>query len=383
MNLLILSNSHLDCNSGIHILSVAKELVKLGLSCQIAVPDAGDVVKSGKHEGLRIADAATICQRYDVDAPDLVWVWTPREANRKCFERLQAIRRVPYVIHFEDNEAQITKSAFGLSSHDFKRWAAGGEGPGEVPPHLSNPVRVRELVRGAVGITGLVEELIQLAQPASARTQVFWPGYDESLPWGMEPDAMFRRTLGVAPGRFILAYTGNLHPANVGEVRSLYLAVALLNRRGVPVTLLRTGKDYAPLTDHGEELLREHVVDLGLVPRADLPRILSVSDALVQPGLVDDFNIYRFPSKVPEFLASARPVMLPRCNIGQYLTDGVDAIVLPRCDAHAITVAMENLLPDVERRRRIGKAGAAFAAQHLRWGVAAKRLFPFFTGLVA
>ena len=68
--------------------------------------------------------------------------------------------------------------------------------------------------------------------------------------------------------------------------------------------------------------LREGVLELGSVGWREIPGYLALADAFVQPGAADDFNRYRLPSKLPEFLAMGRPVVLPDCNIGHDLVDG-------------------------------------------------------------
>ena len=61
------------------------------------------------------------------------------------------------------------------------------------------------------------------------------------------------------------------------------------------------------------------MIELGAVGWREIPGYLALADAFVQPGGPDDFNRYRLPSKLPEFLAMGRPVMLPHCNIGHDL----------------------------------------------------------------
>ena len=52
------------------------------------------------------------------------------------------------------------------------------------------------------------------------------------------------------------------------------------------------------------------------------PQLLVAADILVQPdGSPGPFNDYRFPSKLPDFFASGRPVVLPKTNIGLYLSE--------------------------------------------------------------
>ena len=86
--------------------------------------------------------------------------------------------------------------------------------------------------------------------------------------------------------------------------------------------------------------LRSAVRDVGFIPRQRLWKVLAVADAFVQPGRSDAFNDYRFPSKLPDFLACGRPVILPATNIGRYLRDDVDALLLERGDADEIVEAV-------------------------------------------
>jgi glycosyltransferase involved in cell wall biosynthesis len=357
-------------------MSLASSLSDIGATCVICVPTAEDTSPPDAKAGLRIVDTDQILKTIAAELPDLIYVWTPREGNRKTLTMILEKHAIPYVVHFEDNEFHLTKVAFKMNDHEFAEWIARDTPSIAVPNQLTDPSTIRAFMKKAAGITALVDELLDLV-PRRATSLVFWPGYDEALSWGMPPDLVYKRALGISEEEFVIAYTGNLHPANAAEIRSLYLAVALLNRRGLRVRLVRTGQDYAPLTDLGESLLRSFSIELGFVPRADLPRLLSIASVLVQPGRVDDFNIYRFPSKIPEFLASGKPVVLPGCNIGCYLENEREAIVLPRSGALEIARTLEDLLPDTQRRQSIGEAGAAFAFQNLRWSIAAARLFPF------
>ena len=80
---------------------------------------------------------------------------------------------------------------------------------------------------------------------------------------------------------------------------------------------------------------------------------------LVQPGRPDAFNDYRFPSKLPEFLASGRPVMLPRTNIGLHLEDGVEALLLGHGDADEIADKVDGSPGTRSCARRSARAGGS------------------------
>jgi glycosyltransferase involved in cell wall biosynthesis len=101
---------------------------------------------------------------------------------------------------------------------------------------------------------------------------------------------------------------------------------------------------------------------------------VRLADALVQPGRSGPFNDYRFPSKLPEFLATGRPVILPHANIGRYLRDEEECILLNNGDGLEIAAAIELLLGDPELRERVGRGGRAFATANFSWRRSARRL---------
>src|SRR5262249_51886628 len=160
-------------------------------------------------------------------------------------------------------------------------------------------------------------------------------------------------------------YCGNVHPSNYHEVSSVFLAVALLNRRGRPTRVVKTGLNYRPLQDLYVPSLLESVIDLGFVGRRKVPGLLGSADVLVQPGRSSAFNDLRFPGKSPELLASGRPVIVARTNVGLLLKDGEEALLLEHGDAFEIADALERLAVDPDLRARLGCGGRAFAMAKL------------------
>jgi glycosyltransferase involved in cell wall biosynthesis len=376
MNVVFVNHNSFASNSAGHIFHLANELVALGVDCTVAVP--GDV-----HTVAELGTAKFRAGTYDEvlgsppggRGPTLIHAWTPREIVRRYTETLSTRIGCGYVVHLEDNEESILARTLGLSDAALHRADL------EVPESLSHPLRYRLFLAGAAGVTALIDRLLEF-KPDLLPGQVFWPAFDKELDWGRPRDERLAEQIGLAPSERVVVYTGNVHPANQREVSSLYLALALLRRRGVPVRLVRTGVDFA--APHGAplaETMAEMVISLGLRRRSELPAILSLADALVQPGGPDAFNDYRFPSKLPEFLASGRPVLLPRSNIGRYLTDGDQCVLLEVGNALEIARKLEALLADDERRRKIGAAGRAFALERLSWPKAARELKAFYERL--
>ena len=108
---------------------------------------------------------------------------------------------------------------------------------------------------------------------------------------------------------------------------------------------------------------------------------MALADFFVQPGAPDAFNDYRFPSKLPEFFALGRPVVLPRTNLGASLRHGTDAWVLDRADAAGIATAVRALRADPALAEKLSRGAAAYAAEHFSWARSAAALAKFHAAL--
>ncbi|MEW6287167.1 MAG: glycosyltransferase family 4 protein [Chloroflexota bacterium] len=380
MHIVFVNYHHLDSNSGIHIFNLANQLSKRGVTCTVCVPnhkERADVLGNRNFEVQTFEEAKRLMQ---TERADLIHAWTPRENVRKMVEVLASGYGAPYVVHLEDNEEAILESNLGMPLKTLLQLPEGRLNS-LIPEHLSHPIRYRQFLKNAQGVT-MVMDTLQAFGPENEAKVVIWPGYEEELQWHRPPDHVLRQRLGIAPQENVVVYTGNVHNANHREVFSLYLAVGLLNRRGVPTRLVRTGTDYVRLHDKHLKMLERYCISLGHLPRTDLPALLSIADALVQPGKADAFNMYRFPSKLPEYLASGKPVLLPAVNIGRFLKDEEEAILLKEGNALEIAQKLEALFPDRPRRERIGEGGRLFAEKNLKWSLGAEKLLAFYENLL-
>lgn len=376
MHILFVNYHHLDSNSGIHIFNLANQLSKRGVTCTVCVPDHKEKTDA---LGSRTFDVQTFEEAKRLMFPgrvDLIHAWTPRENVRGMTETLAKGCGAPYAVHLEDNEEALLESNLGMPMMallDLPEARLNSL----IPEHLSHPVRYRQFLKNARGLT-MVMDTLQAFGPENEAMDVIWPGYEEALSWHRPPDHSLRQRLGIASQEYVVVYTGNVHNANCREVFSLYLAVGLLNRRGVRTRLVRTGTDYVRLYDKHLKMLDQYCISLGHISRADLPALLSIADALVQPGRADAFNAYRFPSKLPEYLASGKPVLLPAVNIGRFLKDEDEAILLKDGNALEIAQKLEALFPDQARREQIGEGGRRFAEKNLKWSLSAEKLLHFY-----
>jgi glycosyltransferase involved in cell wall biosynthesis len=367
VNVVFVSHCDFTGNSALHVLAVASGLHERGFSPVIAVPANAESVEDVGRPAfpvLTYAEACTSALSFpDGRGPDLVHCFTPREIVRRPAVELVRVHGCPYVVHLEDNEETVTSVELRHLPVALLRM---------VPRPLLDrvigsrfhPVEGPRFLGGAAGVTVIVERLRELV-PSQLPTAVVGAGFDEAVLAPRRSRDDVRTELGLTSDDLAIVYTGSVHRVNLADMRDLYAAVAMLRRDGRPVVLVKTGTNTPGTPDL--PVLGEGLRDLGWVPRDAVPDLLNAADVLVQPGRPGPYNDYRLPSKLPEFLASGRPVVLPRANVGLELENGRQALVLDRGDDDEIAAAVVRLADDPELRRNIGEQGRAFALRELRW----------------
>ena len=154
----------------------------------------------------------------------------------------------------------------------------------------------------------------------------------------------------------VLCYTGNVHSANARDVRSLYLAAAILDREGTPARLVRTGRDFCPFLGPDEEWAQRDFDRAG-------PCRLPGNPGDPQPRRRRSSSRARTmrstssacPGKLPEFFAMGRPVIVPQTNVGRFVRHGEEAWVLDKVDALGIVEAVLELRANKDLSERLGR----------------------------
>jgi glycosyltransferase involved in cell wall biosynthesis len=114
---------------------------------------------------------------------------------------------------------------------------------------------------------------------------------------------------------------------------------------------------------------------LGFLDRAELLALYGRAHALLIPLFDDAGSKSRFPTKIGEYLAAARPVVTSAVGeIPRFFTDGVDALVCPPDDPVAFGRAIAGLLADPDRAALIGRRGRALAERRFHYGLYADTL---------
>ncbi|HKP04832.1 MAG TPA: glycosyltransferase family 4 protein [Chthoniobacterales bacterium] len=381
-NILFVLYHDFSANSAVHVHNFANQLAALGHSTAVAFPD-------GRDSGTGLGDQNYSVHRFpqvdgdwtrifpDGRSPDVVHAWTPRENVRLFCEKLAGFCTFSLFVHLEDNEELILEVNLGTSFEKLARSRSV-----EIPANLSHPRHYRAFIASAAGVTLIMDRLDRFVPPEIPKL-VLWPGADDQLFFPRPRDPELPAQLGLSEGTVVLCYTGNVHSANARDVRSLYLAAAILDREGIPARLVRTGRDFNPFLGPDEEWAQKISIPLGYVEYREIPAILSLADVLVQPGADNAFNEFRLPGKLPEFFAMGRPVIVPNCNVGRFVRDGEEALVLPRVDALGIVDAIRHLRANKSLAERLAAGATEFCRKNFNWRNNAGALARFYADVSA
>jgi glycosyltransferase involved in cell wall biosynthesis len=384
-NLLLVLHGDFTANSAYHVTALANELIARGYDCVVAVPDHPETIGAqpdARFLALEFSELSSLPQLFrDGRGPAVTHLWSARERLRLLWEEIDARYDTELVVHLEDNDEAILAEHLGLDASALAALAADKLDK-KVPLDQTHPVRARELLQAACGTTLIYESLAELL-PEGVAHCTFWPAATSAF-GPRERATTLRAGLGIPEDDTVLFYHGNTHDANVSEVGELYEAVARLNAAGHATWLVRTGRDTKAFVERYGDLLGLRLVHLGFIKRSqDLPELMAMADYFVQPGEPGDFNDYRFPSKLPEFFALGRPVILPASNLGRQLKHERDAYVLPAATAAEICAAVQRLQADAPLRARLAQGALDFATKHFSWPRSTGTLLGFYHEVTA
>jgi glycosyltransferase involved in cell wall biosynthesis len=388
VNILFVNYGDFTTNSLNHIGGFANTLSAAGHACVVAVPDRKETLQHIAHPLFIAATYDEVLSRPtlfpDGRTADLIHAWTPRECVRKfvvAYQRAALPATARLIIHLEDNEHFLLEGFTGKPFAQLRDADAAALAT-QLNDSLPHPLRGDSFLRLADGVTHIIDKLAEFAPPGTP-THLLFPGVDFTLYRAAPADPAFREEIGLPEDDRVIVFTGSNTFANEPEMRELYLAVALLNQRGIPTSLVRTGFNSPRFLDSLAPDVKRHVIDLGFIEKAKLPRLLALADVLVQPGHAGPFNDYRLPSKLPEFLASGRAVALPPTNLAALMQDGREAVFLPTGSPSEIADTCVRLFNDDALRARLGASAVAFARKHFDLATNTRGLADFYAATVA
>lgn len=326
-----------------HVADLVRRLPAKGIDLVLACPAGGDLPELAASLGVPVYTAPIAsgfsvegvrCLRSAIRAtePDIVHAHGSRAA---FFARLAdplASDRVVYTVH----GIHVSRAGSGARQFVFTR----------VERLLVSRTRCFVCVCASDARKG--HELGILDQ---ARTRVIHNGIE--LPSvAVEPEGAFRSELGVDAGSPLALCVGRYHEQkdHVTLLRAWREVVAKIP--GAVLALIGSGPLEPELREQAETL------DLGdsvrfCPPRPDLTLAYADADLFVLSSLWEGL-----PYVVLEAMGHGLPVVSTAVDgIPEAVVDGGTGLLVPSCDPSALAGAIERVLADPERARRMGAAG--------------------------
>ena len=320
--------------------AISRELAALGHESAICLE------QPSRRVGLSSASYPNVFENgitfADGRGPDIVHAWGTQPVARKVTARVCAKYASKYVVHLDEHDLLDIAT---LGNDDLR----------------SSKTAARAFVAQGDGCTAFANPAAELRW-SRLRCLFLWPGFDpEFSPHqsAADPDHQLE------PDRpIVVGYYGDINQRNHDDVRSLFLAVHILNAAGRNVALVATGRQYGSYAWLSDAIRSNRLAHLGFLPASEAAMRLAKVDMLVIPGRGEE---YRFPDKLPECLVSGKPVILPNANLGRLLRQGSEAVLLQQGSAAEIAHKIEFLIQNPQKAAAIGAAGRDFALRHLAW----------------
>jgi glycosyltransferase involved in cell wall biosynthesis len=199
--------------------------------------------------------------------------------------------------------------------------------------------------------------------------------------------AAFQAAAGTPPVGDAIVYCG--YSTHV-EVFALVEAFADIADDSPELSLKVIGGTLRP---HLLPRLQAHAVRLGVadrlelvgeVRRDELPRILAAARLLALPRPDAAFSRAGLPTKLGEYLATGRPVVVNAVgDIPRYLHDGVDAYLVQPGEAPAFAERLRHVVGHEAEARKVGGAGREIAKSLFDPAVHGRRIIGFIAELRA
>jgi len=317
-------------------------------------------------------------------APNIVHLYEPRHAPATAALELAGHLGAPLFVRVADDDRFIED----VAGRPALRWRVA-KGVLKrlgviVPPAwpFAHPRSYERLVREAQGFDAISpalarETAARIGRPCRAILPAIWSPE-------MPGDARgARAAAGLPSDARLVLYAGSVYRPHFADFELLLRAFALLARQRDDVHLVHTGRIAAR---YGREVLaglagagRDRLHLLGFLPtEQDVMRLMASCDVLVQPGAPTDFNRFRFPAKLHDYLASGRPVVSYAAGVEEVLTDGEHALLTRTAEPEELADAIGRLLDDDELAGRLAAESRRRAADVFSPERAARELVAYY-----
>ena len=180
-------------------------------------------------------------------------------------------------------------------------------------------------------------------------------------------------------------HTGTLNQSKDGVLGLIEAFGKACQQTDIPIQYLFTGcLEKSPQREHIKKLLVKYHIEerakfLGYLDEKELRLYQQHCDLCIINKYKTLQNKYCFSTKLGEYLAFARPVIIT--NVGEamnYLEDGKNAYIVEPNDTDSIANKILEILNHPDEAEKIGKAGQEVAKNVFNCDIQAQRLITFF-----
>jgi len=307
-----------------------------------------------------------ILASFRAERPDIVVATSPQFFCGIAGAVVAVLKRRPFVLEVRDLWPESVV-------------ALGQLRRGSLPARLLERVErwLYHRARGVVVVTRAFARHVARCGVAERKIALVYNGIDGELwrPRAAAPALLARHGIG---GEFRVGYVGTLGLAH-GLMTVLEAAQKLADPR-VHFVFVGDGADRARIEHEAKQRGLANVHFTGLLPRAEVPDWLASLDVLLV--MLRDLPVFEtvIPSKLFEFAAMERPVILsaPHGEVRE-MVEGADVgLAIDAEDAAQLASAIDALRRDPERARAIAARARVWAESGFRRELQAERMARFF-----
>jgi len=358
----------------VQVLSTLDALAGRGVDVELVFPG-----RFGRGDSARPALEAEVRRVYGLRHPvRLAPLWTVQPTATHLERPVHAVTSVLLtgrrydLVHTRSLTALAACVARGVPAVFETYRRLGHDAPGKA--WLLARLASRPGVLGVVTHSRQAADSLAMAGVPRDKTHVIYNGHDPAklLPRLGRDEARLR--LGLPLDRPIAVYTGSLQ-AKKGVGSLIELAASTPE-----VQFVFVGGRAGDLATFGRKVRAarlDNVLLTGWRPSGELGPYLHAADVLLVPPTatpLDGHGITVLPMKIFTYLAAGRPILAPALpDLGEVLTDGVDATLVPPDDPDAACLGLRRILSD--RAYADATATRALkASDALTWDARAGRL---------
>lgn len=288
----------------------------------------------------KLASALGLWRAVAAQRPDIVMMEGTGMGGGLVLIAASALLRVPFVVSGGDAVGpflRLRSRPAGLVGHLYERL----------------------LYRRCAGYVGWTPYLVGRALTFGAPRGVTAPGWTRDMPSEGAREAI-RERLGIDPDAIVVGIAGSLHwneRLKYTYGAELVQAVCRLRRRDVVACIVGDGSGRGRLEEMAGEHLGSSVLLPGRVAPEEVPDHLAAFDLGSLPQSLDGVGMFRYTTKLSEYLAVSLPAIIGQTPVAYDLDDGCfwrlpgDAPWSPRY-VDALTELLEAITPaEISERR--------------------------------